>query len=176
MNTNKKSSAFQVAIAALAIALVCVSTMMIQIPIPLGYMHLGNCCILLIGVYFGPTVGMLAGGLGSALADLLTYPQWALPTLLIKGLMGWAIGKIASQKESSNRVRRFQTFLASVAGILIMIIGYFIAGAILYGGIAVGAAQIPGLTLEGVIGIILFYILAAALEAAHVPAWFKRFS
>ena len=42
----KKMDAKQITLAALAIAVVCVSTMVIQIPIPLGYMHLGNCCIL----------------------------------------------------------------------------------------------------------------------------------
>ena len=48
----KKMDAKQITLAALAIAVVCVSTMVIQIPIPLGYMHLGNCCILLFGVFF----------------------------------------------------------------------------------------------------------------------------
>ena len=48
----KQMNAKQITLAALAMALVCVSTMMIQIPIPLGYMHLGNCCILLFGVFF----------------------------------------------------------------------------------------------------------------------------
>ena len=62
MNEKKSTNwtAKKLAINALAIALVCVSTMVIQIPIPLGYMHLGNCCILLVGVYFGNMTGMLA--------------------------------------------------------------------------------------------------------------------
>ena len=73
MNEKKSTNwtAKKLAINALAIALVCVSTMVIQIPIPLGYMHLGNCCILLVSVYFGNMTGMLAGGIGSCLADLL---------------------------------------------------------------------------------------------------------
>lgn len=88
----KQMNAKQITLAALAMALVCVSTMMIQIPIPLGYMHLGNCCILLFGVFFSKTIGTLAGGVGSCMADLLSgYPQWILPTLIIKGIMGYAI-------------------------------------------------------------------------------------
>ena len=65
MNEKKSTNwtAKKLAINALAIALVCVSTMVIQIPIPLGYMHLGNCCILLVSVYFGNMTGMLAGGM-----------------------------------------------------------------------------------------------------------------
>ena len=38
----QENKAKYVTIHALAITLVCVSTMVIQIPIPLGYMHLGN--------------------------------------------------------------------------------------------------------------------------------------
>lgn len=74
MNEKKNTNwtAKKLAVDALAIALVCVSTMVIQIPIPLGYMHLGNCCILLVSVYFGNMTGMLAGGIGSCLADLLS--------------------------------------------------------------------------------------------------------
>ena len=62
MNEKKSTNwtAKKLAINALAIALVCVSTMVIQIPIPLGYMHLGNCCILLVSVYFGNMTGMQA--------------------------------------------------------------------------------------------------------------------
>ena len=73
----------------LGIALVCISTMAIQIPIPLGYCHLGNCMILLISFLFPWQTGLLAGGVGSALADLLTgFPQWILPTLIIKKYHG----------------------------------------------------------------------------------------
>lgn len=61
-----------ISINALAIALVCLSTMFLQFPIPLGYAHLGNCFILISGVFFGPVTGLLAGGIGSALSDLLT--------------------------------------------------------------------------------------------------------
>ena len=77
-----------ISINALAIALVCLSTMFLQFPIPLGYAHLGNCFILISGVFFGPVTGLLAGGIGSALSDLLTgYAQWIIPTLIIKGIM-----------------------------------------------------------------------------------------
>lgn len=154
---------------ALLIALVCVSTMVIQIPIPLGYMHLGNTCILLAGVLFGPVSGLLAGGIGSALADLLTgYTQWVLPTLIIKGIMGFAIGWIAWGKGKNAHMKSLRTFLGSLAGIIIMVLGYFIGGSILYGSIYTGAAQIPGLTFEGVLGMVIFYAIGFALEKAKV--------
>ena len=151
----------ELTISALAAAVVCVATMVIQIPIPLGYMHLGNCCILLISVYFGNPVGMLAGGIGSALADLLTgYPQWVLPTLLIKSFMGYAVARISQQDGQRDGVRRIRTCVGAAFGIVIMVSGYTFSGCILYGSVAAGLAQVPGLTLEGVIGFALFYAVS----------------
>ena len=159
----KQMNAKQITLAALAMALVCVSTMMIQIPIPLGYMHLGNCCILLFGVFFSKTIGTLAGGVGSCMADLLSgYPQWILPTLIIKGIMGYAIAAISKDKDGQVKMASWRTLAASAAGIIIMIVGYTVAGIF------------PGLTMEGVIGMIMFYIIGFAFEAAKLPRLFQR--
>lgn len=171
----KKMDAKQITLAALAIAVVCVSTMVIQIPIPLGYMHLGNCCILLFGVFFSRAIGMLAGGVGSCLADLLSgYPQWILPTLIIKGIMGYAIAALSKDKSGSVHMASWRTLLASVVGIIIMIAGYTVAGTILYGSVASGLAQVPGLAMEGVLGMVLFYAAGFAFEAAKLPRLFQK--
>ena len=165
----KENTAKYVTINALSIALVCISTMAIQIPIPLGYMHLGNTCILLTSALFGPATGLLAGGIGSAMADLLTgYTQWVLPTLIIKSLMGLAIGYLAWGREKRMRMNAPRTLLASVAGVAVMVFGYTIAGAVMNGSIYTGLLQVPGLTLEGVIGMAIFYALGFILEKAHV--------
>lgn len=168
MKTKQRVSLERITAAALGTALVCVCTRVFQFPIPLGYAHLGNCMILLFAVYFDPWVGACAGGLGSALADLLSFPEWALPTLIIKSLMGLAASLIAKKRGQQATVRSLRTFLAVLAAILIMVAGYFVAGSILYGSVLTGATQIPGLVIEGVVGIVLFYVIAAALERAGV--------
>lgn len=168
MKTKQRVSLERITAAALGTALVCVCTRVFQFPIPLGYAHLGNCMILLFAVYFAPWVGACAGGLGSALADLLSFPEWALPTLIIKSLMGLAASLIAKKRGQQATVRSLRTFLAVLAAILIMVAGYFVAGSILYGSVLTGATQIPGLVIEGVVGIVLFYVIAAALERAGV--------
>lgn len=81
---------------------------------------------------------------------------------------GLAAAVIAKKKGELATFKSLRTFLAVLAAIVIMVAGYFIAGSILYGSIATGATQIPGLAAEGIVGIILFYIIAAALEAAGV--------
>ena len=171
----KRFSAKKLTSAALAIALVCISTAIIHIPIPLGYMHLGNICILLCSYLFTWDIGLLAGGVGSALSDLLTgYPQWVLPTLIIKGIMGYAGSKITHAGKTPARMLSARTFIGALVSIVIMIAGYTIAGGIMYGSVATGLAQVPGLTTEGIIGIIGFYILGFVMEKCHVSKFISE--
>lgn len=171
----KRFSAKKITIAALSIALVCISTAIIHIPIPLGYMHLGNICILLCSYLFPWDIGLLAGGVGSALSDLLTgYPQWVLPTLIIKGIMGYAGSKITHAGKTPARMLSARTFIGALVSIVIMIAGYTIAGGIMYGSVATGLAQVPGLTTEGIIGIIGFYILGFVMEKCHVSKFISE--
>ena len=110
----------------LLIALVAVCTMVFQIPVSAtqGYVHLGDSMILLVGVFFGARYGMVAGGIGSALADVLSgYSHWAPFTLIIKGLMGWLIGKIASGAGSRAKFYTGRNLLAAVVGVAWMVFG-----------------------------------------------------
>ena len=170
-----KQSIRRLTVTALGTALVCVCTRAIQIPIPLGYAHLGDFAILLFAVYFGPWVGALAAGAGSALADLLSYPEWTLATFVIKCLMGWAVATLAQKQGRTASLRSFRVFLAALAGMVIMVLGYFLAGSVMYGSAAAGAAQIPGLSVKGLVTTVLFYVVSAALEAAGLRRWLEGF-
>lgn len=88
-NEKKKKFTIQkMCMTAVFMALTCMATAFIQIPIPLGYAHLGDCIILIAAYLCGPVAGALAGGIGSAMADVITgFAIWALPTLLIKTIM-----------------------------------------------------------------------------------------
>ena len=91
----KHNQTYHIAIYGLGIAIVFISTMFIQIPIPLGYANLGNCFVFLFAMFLDEKAGFIIGGVGSALADLLGgWSMWAIPTFLLKGLMGYLVGKI----------------------------------------------------------------------------------
>lgn len=123
------------ALLALFIALVCVATMVVRIPIPQtsGYMNLGDSMVLLAGVTFGPMAGFIAGGVGSALADLIGgYPQWALWTLIIKGvesLIAWSL--FQPLKISRERIS-FPQILVFLLATAWMVLGYFVAEWVMY--------------------------------------------
>ncbi|MPM89229.1 hypothetical protein SDC9_136337 [bioreactor metagenome] len=103
---------------------------------------------------------MVAGGIGSAMADILGgYSHWALFTLIIKGFEGYFVGIII--KNSNNMIR---TILATVVGTLIMVVGYFLAGIILKGSVIISAGSIPSNLVQGIISMILAIPLSYSLN------------
>lgn len=130
--------------------------MVIQIPIPLGYAHLGDAFILLTVLFIGRKSGIWAGGIGSALADLLTgYAYWAIPTFIIKSLMAYFVGKIA-YKDDACKLFSGRTLLACVVGMVWMVIGYTVAGAVPVWRFGTGTGIYAGTFRQGRCSIWLF--------------------
>ncbi|TCK90533.1 ECF-type riboflavin transporter S component [Natranaerovirga hydrolytica] len=83
-----QSKTRQLAYTGLMTALVFIATRLITIPIPRGYIHLGDAMIFLTALMLKWKYGAFASGVGSALADLLSpYAIWTLPTLIVKSIM-----------------------------------------------------------------------------------------
>jgi uncharacterized membrane protein len=127
---------------------------LIQIPIPAtdGFFNVGDGMIMVAALTFGPVVGAIAGGLGSALADFAGgWFVWILPTFIIKGLEGLIAGWI---RQSSNSF--FVMLLAWVIGGLTMVTGYFLVQVYLYG-FSAALIELPfnfvQMAIGGVIGI-----------------------
>jgi uncharacterized membrane protein len=161
----------QICLTGLFMAAICVATLFFKVSIPLGYAHLGNGFIFLACVFLGNPYGCIASGVGSALADLLGgFPQWILPTLIVKCLMGYLIGIIAEK----GKIISLRSLIAVIIGTIEMVAGYTIAGAVLYGSMAAGLAQIPGLVAEDIVGIILFYIVGVAIEKSGVKKYVSQ--
>ena len=168
MRSNQLSPRFLCMTGVMA-ALVCVMTMVVQIPIPLGYAHLGDAFILLTVLFVGKRSGIWAGGVGSALADLLTgYAYWAIPTFVIKALMAWMVGKLAYNKEGNCTLFSARSLIGCAVGMVWMVVGYTVAGAFLYGGLAAGLASTPGLAVKGVLNLAVCYGVGALFEKAKV--------
>lgn len=171
---SEKSAAHRVTYPALGAALVAAATMFVQIPMPAGqgYANVGDAVIFVFAALFGPTVGLAAGGIGSALADVLTgYAVWAPFTLVIKGVEGWIAGRLAHKAFRDRGLTAQAIFGFAVAG-LWMMLGYFLAGALLsrsweaaVAGIVFNAFQ-AGTSLVGA-GALLAALRAALRGAAH---------
>lgn len=153
------------AVTAVMIALVFVLTRVIQIPTPAkGYVHLGDAGVFFSAFAFGPWIGAMAGGLGTALADAAGgYPQWAIFSFLIHGAQGLLAGWI---------VRRWPTIWgllsAAVAGGAIVVGGYLLAGMIL-SGVAAAVAEVPMNILQVAAGAVVAVPLFVAVRQAYPP-------
>ena len=152
-------------------ALACVATMVIQIPSPThGYMNLGDCVVLLSGCLLGPVYGAVAGGVGSALADLLSgYAVYVPGTLVIKAVMAALAGILYRRSRKLLPV-------GAVLAELVMIVGYWLYDGILMGSLAGSAAGIPSNIIQGVFGGVCGVALVAALSRVpQVKKWFPGF-
>lgn len=144
-------------------ALVAVGTLVIRIPNPMGgYFNVGDVMIFASALTFGPLVGGFAGGVGSAIADMIGFPVFAVPTLIIKGLEGLIAGLVA------NRKSVYRDAAAVVVAGSIMVTGYFLVELyVLQWGIGGALAEVPGnvaqIVLGGVVGIPLSYIVRRRL-------------
>ncbi|RDY24601.1 ECF transporter S component [Romboutsia maritimum] len=167
MNNKTK----QTVLNGLMIALVCIATMVVQIPTPgtNGYVNVGDCVIFISSILFGPITGMLAGGLGSSLADILNgYSHWALFTLIIKGFEGYLVGIMIKNNSTIAK-----NLLATTLGCIVMVLGYFIAGAILKGSFIISAASIPSNVIQGIISMVIAVPLASSLGKVNYIKSFK---
>lgn len=148
-------------LAALLAALCYVGTVILQIPSPMnGFVNLGDCFVLLSGWTLGPAWGFAAGGLGSALADLLTgYAHYAPGTFLIKGGMALLAAVLSRAGRGPVWLRRG---ISGLAAETLMVAGYFGYASLLLGKGLAAAASIPGNLVQAVFG------LTAGLALQHL--------
>lgn len=161
----------RMALIALMGALIFVLTAIPRIPVPAtgGYVHLGDAGITFAAYAFGPWVAMFAGGIGTAMADMLGFPQWALFSLLVHGLQGFVMGMIVKKA-----VNVWTVILSVIAGAAIVVGGYFIAGTILEGAAVATLELIPN-TIQGLSGGLIGMPLYLAVRKAYPPLeQFKR--
>jgi uncharacterized membrane protein len=126
-----------------ALTLVCTSFSVSFAPTG-GYFNLGDVIVVTTALLFGPIVGGIAGGLGSALADMyLGYGAFAPFTLVVKGIEGLVVGYIAGRKD----VALSRIIIAWLIGGLIIIIGYWVSE-VFFLGVTPAAATTEALTIN----------------------------
>ncbi len=109
-----------------------------------GYAHLGDVGIVLASLVMGPFAAVPAA-LGSAIADLLAgYVTYAPFTLIIKGAMGFILGKWLIAKRFS--VRNIALLVVTAA---FMVGAYFLTDTLLYG-VEAAIGSILGNCIQGV--------------------------
>lgn len=177
--TGEKSTpaALRIATLAILIAVTAVFTYMIRIPVAptRGYINFGDVAIFFTALTFGPATALVTGGLGTALADIISgYAQWAPFTFFAHGLQGLVIALVAgrsyrrrAEAETSKRYL-IPLFLSFLAGTAVMGGIYFVTGGFMVG-FPAAAAEIPGNILQNAAGVAVGAPLAAAVRKAYPP-------
>ena len=170
MNTKTK----KIVMTALMAALVCVATMSIRIPTPStgGYIHPGDALVILSGVILGPLPGLLAAGIGSAMADLLGgYFIYVPITFFIKGLIAMSCGFVYMKMDRSARARTTALIICGILCTAIVAVGYLTCESFMYGFIG-ALASVPANIIQGLSGMgismLLYPILFSIKEVKEI--------
>lgn len=160
--TKNGSQTRMLVMAGLFAALGCVATMVLQVPSPTGgYMNLGDTVVILGAYLLGPVYGAIAGGVGPALADLLSgYGVYVPATLVIKALMGLT----AALLYQALGKKPWALVACGAAAEAIMVVGYCLYDGLLSGSLAAGAAGIPSNLVQAAFGLVVSTLLAMILK------------
>lgn len=158
---NNQKIVIPVSLVAIMSTLVTVGTLIFRIPNPMGgYFNVGDVMIFVAALTFGPFVGGVAGGLGSAVADVIGFPLFAVPTLVIKGVEGLFAGLITNKKDV------YRDVLAVVVAGIEMIVGYFLVELYLWGiggALTEVPANIAQILIGGLVGVPVALVLRKRL-------------
>lgn len=144
--------------------IVSVITLFVRIPLPSkGYFNFGDIAVVFSGLFLGSRGGALAGGIGSALADVIGgFPIFAPLTLVAKGLEGLLSG-LSKDKQG------FLFYLFPAIGVLVMVVVYFI-GEIMMPQIGIGGAiaEIPSNLIQATGGFVGGIILNKTIKIKSI--------
>lgn len=128
--SKPESLPWKISICSVFTAVIAVSTMFLSVNIPAtrGYFNIGESAIYLTAILFGRSIGGVASGLGSMIADLtLGYWLYAPATFIIKGLEGYIVGFLTEKERIEHVDLKVKIPLVLIATItfagLIMMVG-----------------------------------------------------
>ena len=164
----KTSITKKLVLTALFMALTVVATMFIRIPLPLGYVNLGDVFVLLSVFILGPIYGTIAAGVGSALADLFGYITYAPGTLIIKTGMALVAYFLYRALFKATGKSMLAEILAGVAGAIVMAFGYFCYETLFFETAAVAIVNVPWNLLQGGVGVAVAATIMRILTVTKV--------
>ncbi|MCR5341516.1 MAG: ECF transporter S component [Saccharofermentans sp.] len=123
INEKSRNNLRKISYAGVLAGLIFVGTEL-HIPTAIGHINLGDLVILVSAYILGP-FAFVPAAIGSTLADLLAgYPQYAVATFIIKGVMGLTAGLLL-KRNKEGKVSLGRKLSASFIAEVIMIAGYF---------------------------------------------------
>ena len=173
-DVKKRVSTFYLVLTATFVALAFAATMVLQVPVGIGYVNFGDAVVMTSSVVLGPYGAAIVGLLGPALADIATgYAIYAPFTAVIKGLEGLVCGLIFKHVLKSRNVY-LRALIAFAVGAVIVVVGYFFADflLVLFGAIESEGGLFTAALLAGVatlLGSLLQVLVSVAIAMIVAP-------
>ena len=161
----KKITTKKLVATALFMAFTMIATMFIRIPLPLGYVNLGDAFIFLAVFILGPVCGVIAGGVGAGLADLFGYITYAPGTLVIKSAMALVAWLVYQLLKKSTKKAMLAEIAGGVVGTIVMAVGYFAYEVLLFTTFGVALLNTPWNLLQGGVGVTIAVAVMRVLTA-----------
>ena len=162
----RKGRVFLIAITAIMIAVTAVFTLLVRVPIPAtqGYFNFSDVAVYFAAFSFGPWIGLIAGGVGAALADVIGgWAQYAPLTFFAHGLQGLVAGFLGRGRGLTGLL------VAWAVGTTVMVGVYFVGEFWVLGLGPEAWAEVPANLIQnvagGLVGIPLYY----AVRKAYPP-------
>jgi uncharacterized membrane protein len=146
-------------------AVIAVMTFLVRVPVAptRGYIHLGDVGVYFSAFAFGSLIGFLASGLGTGIADVMGgYVHWAPFSFLIHGAQAVVTAYLARNGHWTGAM------LGWVAGTVVMVGGYYLAGGVMYG-FGPALTEVPMNLLQATVGGLVGWPLAVAVRRAYPP-------
>lgn len=156
----------EIALTALFAATVCVSTLAFTIGITAtqGYFNVGEIMVYTSALVLGPFLGAIAGGVGSAVSDLIAGPIFAPGTLFIKGIEAFLVGYIAQKKPARLTIVQWR-YISGLLAILVST-AVFLIGATIYSGAGDLTLGVPPYSIDIPLSVPLYFWLALSVLLA----------
>ena len=127
-----------------------------------GYIHFGDGLIYIVACLLPKPYAMLAGAIGGGLADLLTAPMWAVPTIFVKLLI--TIPFTSKQKNIVNT----RNVIAAVLAYFISATGYFLAESLVFGYEVALLNSFAGSLIQSIGSAVVFVAFGMALDKTQI--------
>ena len=163
---KEKRTALHISLIAVSAALVAVFTIAVRIPVPAtaGYISLCDAAVVFVSYAFGPFTGLIAGGLGSAFADLLGgYPQFALLSFIVHGLEALLAGLLV--KKNSQSIPTM--IVGAIISIIIVCGGYLLLETLFITTFSSALVEVPMNALQSGVGAVVGLLLYTAVRKAY---------
>lgn len=168
-----------ITLTAMFAALITVATAFIKVPTMFGYKHAGDSMLYIAACVLPFPYGIIASSIGGGLADLISgYPQWILPTAIIKALnaVPFVICRLLlAKKNKDNKIICLPLLIMLIPTALVTVFGYCVANYLMYGW-AAATAELATEWVQPLVGSIIYVFVGLVLDKINFKSKVKKLS